>query len=154
MLGAKPGRSVVSNRRDKIHQTWGTPLAKLYSKLALYELREREGTGRRTDRGKEYCIANGSHSCSFARLLMLDLDRNTLAGCNMELGGEPHNRRMVYCMIESDTATSCCQTDCMVLNHEFMILSQDHHLLWNAREFFLGNSCIVWVSWFLTFERR
>ena len=49
MLGAKPGRSVVSNRRDKIHQTWGTPLAKLYSKLALYELREREGTGRRTD---------------------------------------------------------------------------------------------------------
>ena len=49
---------------------------------------------------------------------MLDLDRNTLAGCNMELGGEPHNRRMVYCMIESDTATSCCQTDCMVLNHD------------------------------------
>ena len=42
--------------------------------------------------------------------------------CSLQygVGGAPrhHNRRMVYCMIESDTATSCCQTDCMVLNHD------------------------------------
>ena len=70
MLGAKPGRSVVSNRRDKIHQTWGTPLAKLYSKLALYELREREGTGRDDGRIEEKNTASPmavtvarSHDC-------------------------------------------------------------------------------------------